>query len=481
MLEFGSSPTLTRLAKAGRAQRLAPAIYVTGATLPPEHLARQHLHAIIGNVWPGAVLHGITALSGGQPRDGRVHVVHPAPPRKSPLKLPGVTVHVEVGPSVLPGDMPLPHGLFLAGRARTLVTNVPRRGRPPRSCAGTEAVEDKVDELARIGGAGRIREVLAELDVIAGSFDPIQVERVRQMLAAVLGTVTGQASSPRLRARLAGRPYDTHRLARLDAVLAMLETRPPVPRATSGSADRFSWEPFFEAYFSNFIEGTEFGVDEARRIAVDGEIPEERPADAHDVAASYRLVADPDDRARVPRSGDELLELLRQRHGVLMAARPDKRPGRFKTEPNYAGGYRFVDPELVEGTLLRGFDRMSELIDPMARAMAMMVLVTECHPFDDGNGRVARLMSNSELSHAGQVRVIIPTSFRNNYLASLSAVSSGNGDGQSLYAVLDFAQNWVSRVDWSSFEAANRQMEQSNAYRDPGEAELSGNRLRLPG
>ena len=31
--------------------------------------------------------------------------------------------------------------------------------------------------------------------------------------------------------------------------------------------------PFFESYFSNFIEGTEFGVEEARKIAVDGEVP----------------------------------------------------------------------------------------------------------------------------------------------------------------------------------------------------------------
>ena len=41
------------------------------------------------------------------------------------------------------------------------------------------------------------------------------------------------------------------------------------------------------------------------------------------------------------------LDLLRDRHAVLMAARPEKRPGEFKDAINYAGGYRFVDPELV--------------------------------------------------------------------------------------------------------------------------------------
>jgi hypothetical protein len=53
-----------------------------------------------------------------------------------------------------------------------------------------------------------------------------------------------------------------------------------------------------------------------------------------------------------------------------MAGRPDTHPGQFKEVPNYAGGYRFVDPELVEGTLGRGFAALNEAVDPFARAVA---------------------------------------------------------------------------------------------------------------
>ena len=113
-------------------------------------------------------------------------------------------------------------------------------------------------------------------------------------------------------------------------------------------------------------------------------------------------------------------------------------------------------------------------------AVGMMVLITECHPFDDGNGRIARLMANAELSIAGQVRVVIPTSFRNNYLASLTALSSGNGHGQSLHAVMDFTQRWVAHLNWATFEHADEQVRATNAYLDPAEAEGSGRRLRLP-
>lgn len=471
---------LSRLARRGAAQRLAPGLYAVGAVLPPENVVTLHRHAIVGLVWPGAVLRGRSALSGGEPMDGVVYIAHPEPPRKSPLALPGVTVVPEVGPAALPGDMPLPHGIALAGQARTLVENIDIQGRPPRSRAGTEAVEDHIDTLASRGGAGKIQRLLSELDVIAGSFDHRQVTAVRERLVAVLGTVAGPARSERLTARLAGAPYDAHIIERLEDVLGAVTARAPLPRVTGGTGKRWAWLAFFEAYFSNFIEGTEFGVDEARRIAVNGWVPSARPADAHDVAATYRLTSDPADCCETPRSSDELLDILRRRHAVLMAARADNRPGVFKDVPNFAGGYRFVEPDLVVGTLRRGFDRMASTIDPMSRAVAMMALITECHPFDDGNGRVARLMANAELSTAGQVRTVIPTSFRNNYLASLSAISNGHGDGQSLHAVLDFAQQWVSRIDWSTFESADEEVRLTHGYLDPVDAETSARRLRLP-
>ncbi len=304
---------------------------------------------------------------------------------------------------------------------------------------------------------------------------------VRDRLVAVLGTFSGtKLTSERLIARLAGEPYDEHRLSMFRALADLLGDTAPEPRPTLGSPDRWAWEPFFEGYFSNFIEGTEFGVEEARKIAIDGEIPPGRPADAHDVAATYRIVSDPVARSMTPASSDELITLLRAHHRVLMAARPDKHPGEFKTEQNYAGGYAFVHPDLVPGTLRRGFDIFAPITDPFHRAVALMLLVTEVHPFDDGNGRVARLVSNGALSAAGQVRIVIPTVYRNNYLAGLAGVSNGNGRGETLVSVLQFAQKWTGAVDWSTFEGSDEILRRLDAYTDPGLAEAAGIKLRLP-
>jgi hypothetical protein len=476
---------LSRQAKAGTAFRVAPNVYIVGATLAPEQAVAHHRTAIIGVFWPGAVLSDRTALTGGMPFEGWIFVVHPHPARRSELKLPGVTVSPRVGPGPLPGDTPMPDGLQISGPARRLVENVSIAGRPPHGRpsrqTGTEVVEDEIDKVARQGGAGAIQNVLNQLDAIAGQLPAVPVEVVRRRLAAVLGSFSeAKPTSERLAARLSGEPYDEHRISMFRGLAELLGDTAPEPRPALGAPERWTWEPFFEAYFSNFIEGTEFGVDEAREIAIDGVIPPERPVDAHDVAATYRIISDPASRALAPASADELLDQLRDLHRVLLAARPEKRPGEFKELRNYAGGYAFVEPDLVVGTLRRGFDLFSSVTDPMHRAVALMLLITECHPFDDGNGRLARIMSNGVLTAGGQVRIIIPTIYRSNYLAGLAGVSNGNGRGESLIAVLRFAQKWTAAIDWTTFEATDEQLRRLDVYMDPGVAEASGIRLRLP-
>lgn len=75
---------------------------------------------------------------------------------------------------------------------------------------------------------------------------------------------------------------------------------------------------------------------------------------------------------------------------------------------------------------------------------------------------------------------MIPTVYRNNYLAALSGTSQGAGHGESLISVLSFAQLWTAAVDWTTYDRAYADIERSNGFLDPGLAEASGQRLRLP-
>ena len=188
-----------------------------------------------------------------------------------------------------------------------------------------------------------------------------------------------------------------------------------------------------------------------------------------------------DDRemSRVPRSFVELTTLLKSRHAAIMEGRPDKRPGQFKTDPNRAGSTLFVAPELLQGTLAKGFEVYRGLTSPLHRATFMMFLVSEVHPFADGNGRVARVMMNAELVAAGENRIIVPTVYRNNYLMALKALSQNKLTG-ALVRVMDFAQRYTAAVDFEELQLARFILERTNAFADPNEAEAAGIRLTLP-
>jgi hypothetical protein len=95
-----------------------------------------------------------------------------------------------------------------------------------------------------------------------------------QAISVLLGSRTGEPSTPTARARLAGAPYDVDRVALFEALFARLRVyEVPERPVVAESPVAFANVSFFDAYFSNFIEGTEFEVDEARAIVFDGHIP----------------------------------------------------------------------------------------------------------------------------------------------------------------------------------------------------------------
>lgn len=110
----------------------------------------------------------------------------------------------------------------------------------------------------------------------------------------------------------------------------------------------------------------------------------------------------------------------------------------------------------------------------------MMFLISEVHPFADGNGRVARVMMNAELVAAQEQRIIIPTVFRTDYLTALKALSQ-TGRSLPLIQVLDFAQRYTGAIRWESLDAARADLQATHAFLPAEEAERRGVRLVLPG
>ena len=148
-----------------------------------------------------------------------------------------------------------------------------------------------------------------------------------------------------------------------------------------------------------------------------------------------------------------------------MSGRPSCAPGLFKTRDNRAGNTHFVSFDRVRGTLKRGFDMSRSIRHPFARAVFIMFLTSEVHPFADGNGRISRLMMNAELTAAGQTKIIVPTVFRPDYIGALRRLSR-DGDPEVLVAAMarlwDFGR-WLSCGD---FETIKKRLERSGAFSD---------------
>ncbi|MDE0578250.1 MAG: Fic family protein [bacterium] len=222
-------------------------------------------------------------------------------------------------------------------------------------------------------------------------------------------------------------------------------------------------------------------MDEARHIIDTQQPPASRPADGHDILGTYRCVADAVGRKAVSEEPQSLVGYLRDRHQMILEGRPEMEPGRWKQKPNQVGTYLFVDPKLVEGTLHQGFELAQSVSAGFRRAMFVMAMVTEIHPFADGNGRVARVMMNAELSAVDAARIVIPSVYRSEYIASLRSMSASEGhDVSALMRVMGFAWRWTAAMPWEDRAATEGQMEATNALRDPDDAAIGGIKLILP-
>ena len=476
--DAGMIAAVSREVKKGKLRRLAPRIYTRNLTARPEELIRRSLWPLIAVYLPGALISDRTALDYRAAPDGSIFLVSN---HKRDIELPGAILRPRKGPPPLESDPPFIGGMRIASPARAYLENM-RPSRARRGVARTltkREIEERLDEIVRQGGEAPLLKLRDDARQVAGELGmKEEFQRLDAMIGALLGTRDAKLISPVAVARAAGLPYDPHRLDLFQRLYAELAGTPPVTRparASDGSA-----LPFFEAYFSNFIEGTEFAVDEAVDLVFSGRIPKARPEDAHDVLGTWKVVSDPAEMSRLPRSLEEFHSLLASRHAQIMGGRPDKGPGRFKTAANRAGSTLFVAPELVKGTLAKGFEMYRSLAAPLHRATFITFLISEVHPFADGNGRVSRIMMNAELVATGETRIVIPTVYRNNYLMALRAMSQ-NALAGALLRALEFAQRYTAAVDFSSVEAARAILDRTHAFADANEAEAKGIHLILPG
>lgn len=141
--------------------------------------------------------------------------------------------------------------------------------------------------------------------------------------------------------------------------------------------------------------------------------------------------------------------LIRQLHTILLKERyevdavtPDGKPtkrwievGQYKSAPNHVKTitgeiFYFATPEETPSKmhdLINWFRREIEKTDinPLLLAAEFHYRFIRIHPFDDGNGRIARLLMNFTLLMNGLPPVIVKTEDKENYFAALRQADAG--------------------------------------------------------
>ncbi len=465
-LSPGERKRIERLAKSGALARVYKGLYVKadGGDTEVERRVRANWAAVGGVVVPGGVVSHSSALHGG-PKAGTLVISHPTLTRRS-VKLPGLTLEIRNGSGNLAGDMALSQsGLHFAGRTRTLLENL---GRKSSIKAGQEEVEHRLISTLNSSGEKALNSIRDEAASLAHS---LGLQQEAATLRYLIGELLGTHRRGELRTRegiqvAMGKPVDKERIERFNVLADYLRGAQlpriddTVPRGTARHN-----AAFIESYFSNYVEGTRFAIEDARDIVLNQQIIESRPKDSHDILGVFRLALETPYRHSPPVAGEDFLSGLELWHNAMLQMRPEAHPGVIKSRANFAGTTQFVSPSHVRGTLEEGSRIALSVAEGFSRAIFYAFLVSEVHPFDDGNGRLSRLVMNAELSRVGLHRIIIPTLFHPQYIDCVRKLTR-EGEPVDFVRCLAKMARWCAQFDYANLDTLIEQLKKTNALEE---------------
>lgn len=463
------------MAQEGQLRRIYQAIYTDDLDQPIETITRRELYALCALIAQGAIISHRSALESGPTKSGNYYLTGAYRRR---IELPGAHLRIAEGPGAFSSDIRIPTfggDTFVSSQARALLENLTSsRGDPAeKRTLGAIAVEEWLDRFIGRDVGGAINGIR---DAARGIAKPLGLEKefvqLDATIGALLGTRTARLSAPVAIARAARKPYDIARLELFDVLAAELQRNPL--QVSPENPNTYPYlQAFVETYFSNSIEGTEFEIEEAHDIVVNGRPLRYREDDSHDILGTYQAILKSKQSPVVPADSEDFVEQLRHWNRQVIESRKDKSPGELKTKPNRAGQTYFVSPEMVLGTLTKAYEIIMSAATPANRAALAAFVVAEVHPFTDGNGRTARVAMNLFLTQAGLTRIVVPTVFRDDYISALQALSGNSPTPIPFVRMLARAARFSHWLDMSSTENCFAALTRSKAMERPELAQLT--------
>jgi Fic family protein len=201
-------------------------------------------------------------------------------------------------------------------------------------------------------------------------------------------------------------------------------------------------------YNSNRIEGNTLTYGETEALFVLGTEPQRLQKDiremkAHDVAISFVLKLADSDKLITEADIRDLNKITLKENYFIetetadgIITRKEVVPGDYKKTPNHVrlrggGIHKFAEPHEVSARMestvksIRAFLKGKKTDLPHFLATLHQDFI-QTHPFDDGNGRVVRMLLNYVCLKSNWPPVIIKDANKNDYLAALEAADKGD-------------------------------------------------------
>ncbi len=364
------SREITKLAKDGLIKKIAPRIYTSNLEEPAEIIVRRNWYRILSELYPKALLSHRSALERMPIKTNGIYLTYSY---TDIIELPGITIHFLKGHSPLNDDELFFGKLRASGLARAYLENLQESqgNREESKTLSREQLEEKMESILRVKGDTALNQIRDRGKEIAPELGMEKEFRLlNQLVTDLLGTGSSKnLVSPVAKARVLGEPLDVDRIQLFESLYEELAKTeyPDYPDKNEGIQSYWNFA-FFESYFSNYIEGTEFTIDEAKQIIRTSTPLPARDEDSHDVLRTYQIVSNRNKMSLQPRNSEDMLNLLKERHAILLSARTSKTPSEFKGMNNRAGNTESVDWQLVAGTLKRGYEWYTLLQHPFAKA-----------------------------------------------------------------------------------------------------------------
>jgi hypothetical protein len=422
----GERVWMAKLRVEGKIRAIGPRLHTS---LPPEELVkaiRSSWSDIVSKLYPDSILSFRSALEFKPTADGKIFLTSTT---NRVVKYSGLSLHFIRGPIAQEDDL-LHFGFRTSSVARALLENLSTTRTSRERALPAAELERWVENLLLNQGAEKLKEMLERGRVIAQVLDwEKELKKLNRLVGTILGTKPfGEEAKISSRPRLiyGNARYDLACNERLEILFSQLRSKPLKQMKESlKPPDHFKNKAFFEAFFSNYIEGITFKIGEAEKIIFKDEPPMNRKADAQELLATYQIVSNPNRMKECPQSSEGLEALLKNRHQMLMLERPEVFPGKYRLPLNSKGPLPpyWVPAEHLSGTLQKGFAKYDALPPGIERAIFILFLVAEVRPFHEGNGRIARMLMNAELFSQGQTTIIIPNVYRDEYVQALRALT----------------------------------------------------------